>query len=481
MLPNASYLSEDTIGALSTELGGAIAIVRVSGPAAFASLEKISQSHSIAFQSPPRKMVRAQLQQLDQLLDDALVVRFVGPSSYTGEDMVEYHLHGGSYIAQRVLEVLLLHGVRQALPGEFSFRSVRNGKLTLFQAQAVADLISARNDAAVGLALEKLQGSQNVLLEKLAKDLRQLAALGEVGIDFADQDVEEVSLPHLKLRITDLLSLLTTLEKSYQRGIKLQEGIKVVFAGPPNAGKSSFFNALLGEDRSIVSETAGTTRDVVREKLTLRGNRTTLTFRLEDTAGLRGALDPIEKMGIERTFRAAQNSDLILFLVDSTTLLPSSPQHSEAKTQWEALSQSLQQGPKRPAPPLILGVLTKSDLTSDFELATALKEVQSWGIQTVVGTSAITGKGIQEAIDTLIHLCEGQTRRLPGELILTRLDHHRAVVLGLEHLRRAEKAAEIDLFASDVRQTLGALGPLIGETLPDDILGKIFSDFCIGK
>ena len=214
-------------------------------------------------------------------------MRFVKPDSYTGEDLVEYHIHGSPFIAQQVIERLLELGARQALPGEFSFRSVRNGKMTLFQAQAVSDLIAASNQGAVSLALEKMSGAQNRFLDELASGLRKTAALGEVGIDFADQDIDEVSLPRLRANLTPYVELLEKLQSSFSRGIRLQEGLRVAFIGSPNAGKSSFFNALLGEDRSIVSEMAGTTRDVVSEKLTLRAKNKTITLRLEDTAGLR--------------------------------------------------------------------------------------------------------------------------------------------------------------------------------------------------
>ena len=181
-----------------------------------------------------------------------MFARFVAPQSFTGEDLVEFHLHGGAYLASRVLEVVLALGARQALPGEFSFRAVRNGKMTLSQATAVADLISAANDGAISLALEKLSGTQHRLISSLAQNLRTLSALGEIGIDFSDQDVDEVALPRLKERLAPIVSSLTLLQNSYGRGMRIQEGVSVAFVGLPNAGKSSFFNALLGEDRSIV-------------------------------------------------------------------------------------------------------------------------------------------------------------------------------------------------------------------------------------
>ncbi len=405
------------------------------------------------------------------MLDQALWAGFACPDSYTGEDLIEYHIHGNPWIAQRLLETLSHWGARQALPGEFSFRAVRNGKISLFQAQAIADLIGATNDAAVSVALEKLSGYQSQLVASLGRNLREIAALSEVGIDFADQDIEAVSLPKLKERLEGVVHALEDLSQSYQRGTQLQEGIRVALVGLPNAGKSSFFNALLGEDRSIVSEIAGTTRDVIREKLTLRGVKTSLTLRLEDTAGLRLTQDTIEKFGIERTLDAAKNADLILWIID-----PHSP-GSAIREQWDAMSKTL--------PPLLrskaLGILTKVDTSDRSEVQSARNILQELGISTLAEVSSVTGLGVSEAAQNIANFCERSLERKPGELILTRLEHARAVNDALAHLRRAIGVPEIDLFASDLRQALNDLAPLVGETLPDDILGKIFSNFCIGK
>jgi tRNA modification GTPase len=467
----SGYLSEDTIAALASAPGGAVAVLRISGPHTFRALEQLTPAQA-ASAYEPRKLYRVRLTDPDAVvgsaeLDDALCVRFVAPASFTGEDVVELHLHGGSYIAAKVLDVLARQGVRQALPGEFSFRAVRNGKMTLSQATAVADLIAASNQGAVSLALEKLSGSQNRLISDLAQDLRQLAVLGEVGIDFADQDLDEVSLPQLKKRLARIIFALEHLHQSYKRGNLIQEGIRVAFTGVPNAGKSSFFNSLLGEDRSIVSDIPGTTRDVVREKLTLSGSRHTVTLRLEDTAGLRSTDNEIEKMGIDRTLRSAREADLVLLLVDSTAPL------SIALEQWKIMGE-----PKEKT----LGVLTKVDLLQAGKQDTLLTECQNtFDISRWVSTSAKTGQGISMAVEAITEFAGQWLKRDPGEVVLTRLNEAQAAAEALEHLMRARDASELDLFAADVRQALTSLGPLIGETLPDDILGQIFSEFCIGK
>jgi tRNA modification GTPase len=482
------YLSEQTIAAIASAVGGAIAIIRISGPRAFEALTALAQT---AFQSQgqpflvnnfePRKLYRATLHSVwGEPLDDAMFVRFVNPESFTGEDVVELHVHGGNFTASRILEELAKHGVRQALPGEFSFRAVRNGKMSLTQAQAISDLIESTNDGAATLALEKLSGTQNRLLSTLAEDLRKLAVLGEVGIDFSDQDVDEVSLPTLKKRVAPLLETLLQLRSSFDRGVRLQDGIGVAFVGLPNAGKSSFFNALLGEDRSIVSDIAGTTRDVIRERITIRGKTGSITLKLEDTAGLRHAEDLVEKKGIERSQQAASRSDLILFIVDSTA---SSEKDLEAlASQWESLHLSgHHSGSGKTMSAKTIGILTKCDLVPSENLPTLEAKLRHTEISRWLKTSAQTGAGIAEASDEIAAFCERLIHRQKGEVLLTRADQLDAVFRAVGHLQRAQNAPEIDLFASDVRQALHSLGPLIGATLPDDILGQIFSSFCIGK
>ncbi|MGZ3688497.1 MAG: tRNA uridine-5-carboxymethylaminomethyl(34) synthesis GTPase MnmE [Bdellovibrionota bacterium] len=458
----SGYLSEDTIGAIATAVGGPVGIVRVSGPSAFSALMRMTGEPKTRG-SEPRKLYLAQLKdERGEALDEALFVRFVGPESFTGEDVVEFHIHGGAFLAQRILEVLGTLGVRQALPGEFSFRAVRNGKLTVSQAQAVSDLISAPNEGAIALALEKLSGSQNELLASLGEGLRELAALSEVGIDFADQDVEEVGLPALKMRLIGIRKTLLALEGSLDRGRRLQEGIRVAFLGLPNSGKSSFFNALLGEDRSIVSELAGTTRDVIRETLTLRGTSSSVTLRLEDTAGLRSASDHVEKIGVSRSLEAARRAELVLFHVD-----PGAPL-DPVLDQWKMLGL---------APGKTIGILTKADAFSPAQVPRELQEIS----KTWVLTSAKTGEGITEAIDRITSYGESLIHRGRGEVLLTRLDQADAIHEAQGHLERSLGAAEHSLFASDIRQALHSLGPLIGETPAEDILGRIFSSFCIGK
>ncbi len=466
-MSKGNYLSNDTISAMASPTGGAICIFRISGENALPILSKLSGIDALK-EWTPRTQYLAKLRAKDgSLIDEVLVSYFKNPKSYTGEDLVEIQAHGGTAVAEKLLYSIFDLGARQALPGEFSFRAVRNGKMDLSQAEAVSDLIAAKNQAAAALALEKMGGTQSALITEISEEIRTLASLAELGIDFADQDVDEVSLPRLKERAETVREKLDRLESSFERGRKIQEGILLAIIGEPNAGKSSFFNALLGEERSIVSEIAGTTRDVVRESITLTGKKTSATFRLEDTAGLRSdTSDTIEKIGIERSLRSAADADLILFVMDPTKAGPS------LDALWSSLGNPWDR---------TIAVISKSDVATPAQIAAADSKVKEFGIRETVSVSSVLGTGIHEAAETITRFSEKWTKRSSGEVLLTRIDHQRATKDAISHLIRAASAKAEDLFAADLRQALLALGPVIGETLPDDILGRIFSRFCIGK
>jgi len=462
----SDYLSNDTIVALASPPGGAICILRISGPKAKTFFFSLLETKR---EIKERTMFRAKLFSADHVpMDDALCALFSAPKSYTGEDLIEIHLHGSAFVATQVMEELMRLGARAALPGEFSFRAVRNGKMDLTQAQAVADLVSSSNQAAAELALEKMDGSQNRLVTEMSENLRTLASMSELGIDFSDQDVEELSLPALKNKLLVVQASLLKLQQSFDRGNKIQEGIHVAFIGLPNSGKSSLFNALLGEDRAIVSDIAGTTRDVLREKITLRGKKTSLTLRLEDTAGIRASSDVIEKMGIQKSLHSAEKSDLILFLWDLTQ--PDS--ENEILSVWKSLGSPLER---------TVVILTKLDLVKESVRIDTEKKLKELGIRTFQSVSSLTQDGINEAVEKIIAHCAHHIQRNPGEVLLTRLEQKQAVDRALTHLNRALSSAEEDLFAADIRQALLALSPVMGETPTDDLLGRIFSQFCIGK
>lgn len=471
------YLSFDTIAALATAPGGAINILRLSGPRSVALAVSLSNRPQLSSQ-PPRTLCLLPLYDAaGSLLDQAMIARFDAPKSYTGEDLIEIYCHGGWLVASRILDRLFELGARPALPGEFSFRAVRNGKMTLSQAQAVSDLISTSSEAALRLALEKLGDQKNVFLSDLAEKLRALASLAEAGIDFSDQDLEETSLPTLKLHLAELIPQLQRLRSTFDRGSKMQSGVRVALVGLPNAGKSSFFNALLGEERSIVSEIPGTTRDVVHELVHLRSTHGLISLRVEDTAGLRESAEVIEKIGIERTQKAVLNSDLVLFLVDARELFENPKLISKIKFQWEKLGGSAQK---------TIGLFTKSDLVPNHKEHGNLfhllhQQVESLHIPSWYLISSTTGAGLETTTNAITSFCSRWFTRERGEYLVTRQEQVLALEGGIENLTRALHAQENDLFASDLRMALNALAPLIGETLPEDILDRVFSGFCIGK
>ena len=462
----SGYLSSKTIAALCSPTGGAICILRLSGDDALSITEKITgvaRNEMVG-----RQAKRVWLKEASgRKLDDAVMLPFLGEKSFTGEDVVEFFLHGSPIIAQKVLDLIFSFGARMALPGEFSFRAVKNGKMMLSQAEAVKELIAAENDFALDLALEKLSGSQHVMIDRVRTDLMQLVTLSEVGIDFSDQDIDEVSLPRLKARLAKVVALLRELQGSFDRGKRFLDGIPVSVFGLPNAGKSSFFNALLGEDRSIVSDIAGTTRDVVREKLNLKGEQGYVTFRLSDTAGLRKSEDKIEEIGIERTLKAAQESDLVLVVIDGVN-----PDLEKVQT---FLNQVDLTGKTT------LGIVTKVDLLSESGLAAVMVQAKHLNLNEWAQVSSSTMHGVHEVATQMAKIAETYLSRKPGEVVLTQFEHVQAVARSLECLTHAEDSFDLVLFATDVRHGMNELGPLIGETLPDDVLGKIFSDFCIGK
>lgn len=472
MFNEVKYFSNDTIFALATPIGGAICVLRLSGPLTNEIAAKTLKISTAQFEKEilTKRVYRKRLWDFNQKqIDDAVLIRFQNPQSYTGEDLVEIHTHGSQAVVSCLIETLKKYKARQAIAGEFSFRSVRNGKMSILQAQAVSELIQSKNIDATRMALEKLDGHQGQLINELSDKLKNLVTRSELGIDFSDQDIEELSLPVLKLKAKEVVEKLKKLEESFTRGTKIQEGLRAVFVGLPNAGKSSFFNALLGEDRALVSEQAGTTRDVVHEKLNLHGENGSVTLRLEDTAGIRKTEDTIEKKGIEKTVVAIKNADLVLWVIDATRI----------KEDVQALLDLKTNSGINPEKTVL--VFNKEDLIHEEQKSEAKIILEKLKIPTHIFVAAKTGEGVSDSVQSIIHFCEKWIHRDPGEVLLTREDHVFYVKEARKTLEQALQAHEEDLFAADVRHALHALGQIVGETMPEDILTKIFSEFCIGK
>lgn len=448
-----------TIAALSTGAGGAIALIRLSGPDAVAITERVfskkindKTGYTVHFGVISRG---------DKIIDEVLVTLFRNPYSYTGEDMVEISCHGSSYIVREILALLIENGAEPASAGEFTRRAFLNGKFDLSQAEAVADLIAAESSAAHRIAMNQMRGGYTVELARLREKLLHITSLLELELDFSEEDVEFADRTQLQALLDEIAERCQELIRSFRMGNVLKNGIPVAIVGEPNAGKSTLLNQLLGEDRAIVSDIAGTTRDYLEETLTLDG----ILFRFIDTAGLRHTSDSIEALGIERTRERIGKSELVLLLI------PSESSKEEVLKQVQSLNLSEEQKP--------VIVLNKSDMWDSENLQKEL--VVSYP---TVALSAKTGAGLDE-LKSLLVAQSGVKVTNSESLIVSNIRHYEALVNASQALKRTSEALQAglssDLVSEDIRDTLHHLGTITGEITTDDILGNIFSKFCIGK
>ncbi|HQW86436.1 MAG TPA: tRNA uridine-5-carboxymethylaminomethyl(34) synthesis GTPase MnmE [Flavobacteriales bacterium] len=447
---------QDTICAPATAGGAAaVAVVRLSGSRAVAVLDSLAAGPARAW--PTRRAVLVPLVDADGPIDEALVTVFRAPSSYTGEEVVELGLHGSPYIVQRALEAMVKAGARLARPGEFTLRAYLNRKLDLSQAEAVADLIASQSAAAHRLALQQLRGGYSAHIDALRQQLIDFCALIELELDFGEEDVTFARRDDLDALLVDLTGLCTRLIDSFRYGNAVKQGVPVAIVGAPNSGKSTLLNALLQEDRAIVSDIPGTTRDTVEETITLDG----VLFRFIDTAGLRETSDTVERMGIERSYRKAREAGIVVLLGDAAAL-----NEDAFLTQTALLRGRIGEGPH------VIPVLNKSDLSGGGPGGRVLR------------ISARTGQGLDQLKQAFMHhvhaLHEGD-----GGVVVTNARH----VEALAHARQALEDARAglsqgvsgDLLAIDLRRAQHHLGEITGRITPDDVLGSIFGRFCIGK
>ncbi|MBK8497737.1 MAG: tRNA uridine-5-carboxymethylaminomethyl(34) synthesis GTPase MnmE [Flavobacteriales bacterium] len=446
----------DTIAAISSPPGtGAIALLRLTGPKAISTARAIASS--LPVEPEDRKSYFSPLSDADGPVDEGLVSVFRGPRSFTGEDVVEISVHGSRYVQQRLLEALINAGARTALPGEFTQRAFLNGKLDLAQAEAVADLIASQSAAQHKLALHQLRGGYGQRIDELRHHLIDFSALIELELDFSEEDVEFARRDELLALINGLISVCSELINSFRYGNVVKHGVPVAIIGAPNSGKSTLLNALLQEDRAIVSEIPGTTRDTVEETITLGG----VLFRFIDTAGIRATEDTIEKLGIERSYKKAQEASIVVFLGDASVL------NEEAfQSQARLLREHIGSGPQ------LISVLNKADLPG----------VKA-GIK-LMAISAKHGTGLAELKDAFIEHVQA-LQQGEGDIVVTNVRH----VEALGHARQALHDARIalvngtggELLAADLRRAQHHLGEITGKITPDDLLGSIFGKFCIGK
>lgn len=454
--------STDTIVAAATPPGeGGIGIVRLSGPQAVTCLKQAfrSKTATVAQMESRRLYLGGLYNGRGELVDEVMAVIMPGPRSYTGEDVVEIHCHGGAQVMRSALDLFLETGARIAEPGEFTQRAFLNGRLDLTQAEAVIEIIRARSERANRLAVAQLGGRLSREIHGYADQIKAALALLEAHIDFPDDEVGELDLPGLLDPLQQVAHQMRKLAASFDLGRVLREGISILILGRPNVGKSSLMNAILGEARAIVTEVAGTTRDTLEEELVLAG----FPVRLIDAAGVRDTDDPVELEGVRRARDKASLADLVLLVVDGSVPL----------TAEDMLALEL----CRPDKTLV--VVNKSDQAQQCDLASLA------GFDHRVAVSAKYNHGLDELGKAIVrHLADDTARADDESVVITERRHRDALLGGLEALDRFFAATAHDpreCLAMELREALASLGRITGETTPDEILEQIFSRFCIGK
>lgn len=462
---------DDTICALSTAQGmGAIAMIRISGQEAFPVMEKLfkpfSAKHKLSSAQGYRNVFGKIVQQ-GQVLDEVMLSVYRSPASYTGEDVIEIACHGSVYIQEQIIRALLKEGIRLADPGEYTLRAYLNGKMDLSQAEAVADLIASESAASHQVALQQMRGGFSAEIRQLREELINFVALIELELDFSEEDVEFANRAELEALLDRIQSLLERLIESYDTGNVIKNGVPVAIVGAPNAGKSTLLNALLNEEKAIVTEVAGTTRDAIEDELHLGG----ITYRFIDTAGIRHTEDIVEKIGIERTFEKIEQSALVLHLIDARS--------ANLKEHAASIREEITLIEEKARDKQLLILANKSDQCDEGELKAF------FGAHEYLAISAKEKHGLEELLEKLKAMYDWK-QLAASQSIVTNARHLSALQNSLADILKVKEglAMEItgDLLSLDIRAALAQLGSIIGEVDVDkDILGAIFGKFCIGK
>ena len=462
---------QDTIVALATPSGaGAIAVIRLSGEKAITIASQIFESVSgkELTKQNTHTVHLGHIKDGNRILDEVLATVFKNPNSYTGEDTVEFSCHGSSFIQQEIIQLCLRKNARMATPGEFTLRSFLNGKMDLSQAEAVADLIASDSAASHQLAIQQMRGGFSSEIAALRAELLNFASLIELELDFAEEDVAFANRDDFQKLITKISFVLKRLIDSFATGNVLKNGIPVAIVGEPNVGKSTLLNALLNEQRAIVSDIAGTTRDTIEDEISIGG----IAFRFIDTAGIRETTDTIESLGIKKTFEKIEQAQVVVFLIDSSQLFLEKNTIANLQIEIEKIKN------KYPQKALIV-VANKADTISNKEKTHLTNSIES--LQLI---AAKTGQGVEDLKTSLLEFVN--TGALTNnQTIVTNTRHYDALLKALEEINRVQEGIDAglsgDLMAIDIRQALYHFGEITGEITNDDLLGNIFANFCIGK
>ena len=469
-------ISQETIVALASPSGaGAIAVIRLSGTGALTIAEQVFQSVSEKSLSKQKTHTIHLGHIVDEgkVLDQVLLSIFKNPHSYTGEDVIEISCHGSTYIQQQIIQLLLRKGCRMAQAGEFTLRAFLNGKLDLSQAEAVADLISSDNEASHQIAMQQMRGGFSNEIAKLREELLNFASLIELELDFAEEDVEFADRSQFSELLTRIEFVLKRLIDSFAVGNVIKNGIPVAIVGEPNVGKSTLLNALLNEERAIVSEIAGTTRDTIEDELVIGG----IGFRFIDTAGIRETKDVVESIGIKKTFEKIEQAQVVLYLVDGCQLSVV----GKLENLIIEINKTKNQFPQKP----IIIVINKKDLISEDAVSTINKKLTTVnGDQTTIFISAKNNIGIDELKNQLLSFVNTGALR-NNETIVTNTRHYDSLLKALEEIQKVKFGLQSnlssDLMAIDIKQALYYFGEITGEVTNDELLGNIFANFCIGN
>jgi tRNA modification GTPase len=469
------YSKEDTICAVSTPPGkGALAVIRLSGPEALTIASGLTQVHGNKGRlsdQPANTLHFCNLLDQERLVDQVVVSIFRAPHSYSGEDTVEISCHGSVYIQKRILELLVREGARMATAGEFTMRAFLNGKLDLTQVEAVADLIASGSAASHRVAMNQMRGGFTRELRNLRDKLLHFTSLIELELDFSEEDVEFADRTQLVALLKNISEVLEKLRDSFALGNVIKNGIPVAIVGKTNAGKSTLLNLLLSEEKAIVSDIAGTTRDSIEDVISIRG----IHFRLIDTAGLRHTDDEIEKLGIARTWQKIDQASILIQVVD----VNSDPDELvRLRNQMHSL-------PEISDKQWIVAV-NKTDLVSPALLKQQLEQVKHifHDGQIIIPLSARSGSNLQ-VLETALIKASGALSTDENDVIITNVRHFEALEKSLSAIHRAYKGLQGgmtgDLLAQDIRESIHYLGEITGEITTDEVLGNIFKNFCIGK